>query len=222
MVARPARRLDPAPALAGPTPFADAALVLWGHGLALVPLGGDDGKVTLVKWKYLKHRPGREYLKRLTTKHPTRNIGVLTGLSRVTVVDVDDPELVDDMLRRFGDTPLITGTPRGGFHLWYKSNGERCQTGLNGLKVDIKGIGGVVVVPPSIRPTGPHAGKAYTFVKGSWDDLGGLPTITPGALEDAPHVAPPCTPPRATRTCPGVGRTSPRSSPRRTPRYQPV
>ncbi len=95
MVARPARRLDPAPAPAGPTPFADSALVLWGHGLALIPLGGDDGKVPQVKWKHLKHRPGRDYLKRLTAKHPTKNIGVLTGLSRVTVVDVDAPELVD-------------------------------------------------------------------------------------------------------------------------------
>ena len=57
MVARPARRLDPAPA--SPTPFADAALVLRDLGLAPVPLGGDDGKVPLVKWGTWKQRPGR-------------------------------------------------------------------------------------------------------------------------------------------------------------------
>ncbi len=160
MVARATRRLSPAqalaePSVAEPTPFADAALVLRDHGLAPVPLGGDDGKVPLVRWRTWEHRPGRQFLERLADKHPTANVGVLTGLSGVTVVDVDDPELVDGMLRRFGDTPLVTGTPRGGVHLWYRSTGEGCLTGLDGLKVDIKGLGGMVVVPPSIRPWAP-------------------------------------------------------------------
>jgi len=201
MVARPARRLDPTPAPTEPTPFADAALELRSHGLAPVPLGGDKGKATIIKWKTQKRLPSRQSLKRQIVRFPTANVGILTGLSRRLVVDVDDPELVDAMLARFGVTPLVIGTPRpGGAHLWYRSNGEATQLGLNGLKVDIKGIGGVVVVPPSRCSTGPHAGKAYTFLKGSWDDLVHLPTITPGALEDAPHVAPPsphldrCTP----------------------------
>ena len=56
MAVSTARRLDPAQ----PTPFADAALALWGYGLALVPLGGDVGKVPLIKWKNLKYRPGRQ------------------------------------------------------------------------------------------------------------------------------------------------------------------
>jgi len=181
MVARPARRLDPspAPAASGPTPFADAALELRNHGLAPVPLGGDDGKVPLVlygKWKVL---PGREFLEQLVIKNTTANVGILTGLSGVTVVDVDDPELVDRMRIRFGNTPLVTGTPSGGAHLWYRSTGERCRVRLDDLKVDIRGRGGMVVVPPSIRPTGQHVGKAYTFIKGSWDDLVRLPAIKP-------------------------------------------
>ena len=176
MVARPARRLDPAPAPAGPTPFADAALVLWGHGLAVIPLGKDDGKVPLIRWRTWKRRPGRLFLESQAAEHPTANVGVLTGLSGLTVVDVDDPKLVNDMLTRFGNTPLITGTPSGGAHLWYRSTGERCQVRLDGLKVDIRGLGGMVVVPPSIRPTGQHAGKAYTVLKGSWDDLVHLTT----------------------------------------------
>jgi hypothetical protein len=37
---------------------------------------------------------------------PTANIGILTGLSQVTVVDVDGPtELAVSMVERFGDTP---------------------------------------------------------------------------------------------------------------------
>jgi len=42
----------------------------------------------------------------------------------------------------------------------------------------------MVVVPPSVRPTGPHAGKTYTFLEGSWEDLRRLPTLKPGSLYD--------------------------------------
>lgn len=186
MVASTAHRLDPA-AQSSPTPFATAALVLWGYGLAPVPLGGDDGKVPLVLYRNWKRSPGRQFLERLAGEHLTANVGVLTGLSGLTVVDVDDPELVDGMLSRFGDTPLMTGTPSGGAHLWYRSTGERCRVRLDSLKVDIRGLGGMVVVPPSIRPTGQHAGKPYTFVKGSWGDLARLPTVKP-AERAAQHV----------------------------------
>ncbi len=56
------------------------------------------------------------------------------------------------------------------------------------------------IIFPRPTPPGQHASKAYTFLKGSWDDLARLPTITPGALEDAPHVAPPA--PRLERSAP--------------------
>ena len=163
-------------------PFADAALDLLDRGLAPIPLGGDDGKVPLVRWKRWKHPLGRQSLGQLADKHPTANVGVLTGLSGVTVVDVDDLELTDAMVRRFGDTPLQTSTPSGGVHLWFRSSGERCRTRLDGLKVDIRGEGGMVVVPPSIRPSGPHAGKAYGFLEGTWDDLPRLPEMKVPAL----------------------------------------
>lgn len=175
-------RLRPKPEATDP--FATAALNLWARGLAAIPLGGDDGKVPLVRWQTWKHRPGKEFLERLIADHPTANVGILTGLSRVTVVDIDDASLVDDMVRRFGDTPLKTATPSGGVHLWYSANGERSRIRLDGLKVDIKAQGGMVVVPPSVRPSGPHAGKPYSFLSGSWDDLSRLPTLQPGSLFD--------------------------------------
>jgi len=71
MVARPAQRLSPSP-----SPFATAALELHGHGLAVVPLGDDTGKVPLIKFAQWKYKPGREFLERLTTQHPTANVGV--------------------------------------------------------------------------------------------------------------------------------------------------
>lgn len=166
------------------SPFVTAALNLRAPGLAPIPLGGDDGKVPLVRWQTWKHRPGKEFLERLIADHPTANVGILTGLSRVTVVDIDDSSLVDDMVHRFGDTPLKTSTPSGGVHLWYSANGERSRIRLDGLKVDIKALGGMVVVPPSLRPSGPYKGKPYGFLSGSWDDLSRLPTLKPGSLFD--------------------------------------
>jgi hypothetical protein len=188
MIAQPTRRLTPAtdPAPTGPTPFADSALELYQHGLAPIPLGGDDGKVTLPKWRGRKHRFAPSTLQRFAEQWPNANVGILTGLSGVTVVDIDDLELMDDMVRRFGDTPLKMSTPSGGVHLWFKSSGERNRQCLDDLAVDLRGVGGMVVVPPSVRPSGHHKGKPYAFLEGSWDDLCRLPNIKPSALAP-PH-----------------------------------
>ena len=70
------------------------------------------------------------------------------------------------MIERFGDTPLKTRTPSGGCHLWYRHNGE--PGGLSPhIPVQLKAAGGFVVVPPSVRPSGPHADRLYEFVEGT-------------------------------------------------------
>ena len=78
---------------------------------------------------------------------------------------------LDEMVSRFGSTPLMMETPRGGFHLWYRHAGE---TSVNlrhqGIDVDVNARGGVVLVPPSFRPSGAHAGKVYRIRQGSWTD----------------------------------------------------
>jgi hypothetical protein len=108
-------------------------------------------------------------------------MGVICGLSGVTVVDIDDASLLSPMIERFGDTPFKIGTPSGGVHLWYRSSGEPSSTLRPGLAVDLKGHGGQVAVPPSVRPSGTYAGHAYKFLAGSWNDLARLPRIRPGA-----------------------------------------
>jgi Bifunctional DNA primase/polymerase, N-terminal/Primase C terminal 1 (PriCT-1) len=112
---------------------------------------------------------------KLIDKWGNANIGVITSLSGVTVVDVDgDERLTRDIVSRIGDTPLVTRTPSGGRHLWYKSNGEK-NANLRGigLPVDVKGSGaGIIIVPPSFRPS---TGVLYAFERGSWDDLARLP-----------------------------------------------
>jgi DNA-binding XRE family transcriptional regulator len=78
----------------------------------------------------------------------------------------------------------MTRTPSGGFHLWYRHAGE--QSGnlrSESLEVDIKGVGGFVVVPPSIARKGEHVGMPYVFERGSWNELAHLPNVRPGSLK---------------------------------------
>ena len=96
-------------------------------------------------------------------------------------MDVDEPELVETMLERFGDTPLITRTPSGGAHLWYRKVGEVKSSTLGpSLAVDIKADGGQVIVPPSFNR---QSGVPYEFERGSWDDLTRLPPFRKEALD---------------------------------------
>lgn len=168
----------------GVSAFAAAALDVAGDGLAVLPLGGEDGKVPLIKWRHLKHHPSPDLIRKLIRKYPDANIGVICGLSHVTVVDIDDPELLSPMIARFGETPLKIATPRGGVHLWYRNSGEGCPNlrESEGLEVDIKGNGGQVAVPPSVRFSGEHAGCRYSFLAGFWENVPHLPPIRAGAL----------------------------------------
>ena len=110
------------------SPFAVSAEALWHAGLAPIPVGGEDGKKPLVtrftKWE---HRPGLSTIRKWIDKFPGANVGIVTGpLSGVSVVDVDSaaPLVQDQVIKRFGNTPLQTRTPRGGRHLYYRYNGE--------------------------------------------------------------------------------------------------
>ena len=168
-------------------PFAGAAETLWRAGLAPIPVGGEDGKVPLVtrftKWK---RRPGLNVVRKWIVKYPAANVGVVTGpLSRVSVVDVDsaDPMVQQQMVERFGDTLLKTQTPRGGCHLWYRYNGEASINLVPHIPVQVKAAGGFVVVPPSVRPSGPHAGRSYEFVEGTLGDLARLPPLRTGIID---------------------------------------
>lgn len=106
-------------------------------------------------------------------------IGILND-NAVTVVDLDEPGLIDWAISRFGETPVIIETPRGGNHLLYGPNGERRQTGIEGRKVDILGSGGYAIAPPSQRPDG----QSWAFLRGSPADIRNLPTIPKSALPD--------------------------------------
>lgn len=114
----------------------------------------------------------------LMAKFPDAQIGILND--KLTVVDIDDPQHLDWAKQEFGDTPITVQTP-GGFHLWYKPNGERRKVrydGPDGHQIDILGVGGYTVAPPSMRPDG----APWRFLRGSVESLGKLPHIRSGVL----------------------------------------
>ena len=164
-----------------PHDFGDNAVRLHALGLVVVPCGGPDGKSPLVtKWQV--RRP-RAVIAAWAQKFADANIGVVCGLSGIVIVDVDKPELVAEILERFGDTPLMTRTPSGGVHLWYRKLGPVRSGNLRrqNLDVDIKADGGLVVTPSSRNPKG-----VYAFERGTWDDVQRLPPFRQEALAAPP------------------------------------
>jgi hypothetical protein len=166
-------------------PFAEAAFDLDERGLAVIPCPGDDGKSPrggVAGFHRWKSRPGPKSIRRFVAEHGDANIGIITSLSGLTIADVDEGGRDSaEIIRRAGDTPLITRTPSGGVHLWYRSNGEKsADLRPAGLAVDIKGASAsIVIVPPSYRRS---TGIPYRFERGTWDDLDRLPFAKPGSL----------------------------------------
>lgn len=93
------------------------------------------------------------------TANPDANIGIATGHG-LDVIDIDGPpgylSLAD--LRERGLIPPVlarAGTPRGGAHLYIASTGDGNTAGLL-PGIDVRGVGGYVVAPPSLGPNGRH------------------------------------------------------------------
>jgi hypothetical protein len=104
-----------------------------------------------------------ERIERYWRRHPRANIGVPTGI-RFDVIDIDRPKrdgqpdggtsykmLLD--AGRLPDTHAQVSTAHAGLHLYVEATGNGCRTGW-GPSVDYRGVGGYVVVPPSVLPEG--------------------------------------------------------------------
>jgi hypothetical protein len=96
--------------------------------------------------------------------------------SGITVVDIDAPgdeDLLRDTMRRYGDTPVVIQTGSGGFHLYYRHNGEDRKVRPDPtVPVDYLG-GGMIAAAPS---EGSRA--RYGFIRGGLNDLDRLPVAS--------------------------------------------
>lgn len=152
-------------------------------GVSVIPCKGPNGKIPAVKWgEYQKRLPTETELAQWVKLFPGANIGIVTGgLSGLTVIDSDNPELkLSELFTLFGETPLVAFTPRGGYHLYYRYNGERNTPPKNIIKVDVRGEGGFIIAPPSRNP---QSRRSYSFVEGDISDIEGLPFIKTDTLE---------------------------------------
>jgi hypothetical protein len=160
------------------TGFAEVAEQYAQHA-AVIPCGGADGKRPLVAWRDMTRANAAKNIPEWRRKFADANVGLLTGPSKITVIDIDaaDDGLIRDIVHRFGDTPLQAQTPRGR-HLFYRSAGEPTKTKIEKLPVDIRGSGGFIVVPPSTR----RDGGRYEFIIGTPAKIDDLPQMRAGAL----------------------------------------
>lgn len=145
-------------------PLIAAALWYATHGLPVFPCRPGDKR----PW------PGSRGVKEATTelaqikawwdREPDSNIGLATG-HRVDAIDFDGPQAHADWGQRYGEDwaaaeVLVLGTvstPRpGGLHVFVPAIGWGNKAGWVGPRVDYRGLGGYVVVPPSRTELGSY------------------------------------------------------------------
>jgi len=160
---------------------ADAALAYCGAGWSVIP-ARVTGKRALVQWKpWQAAAPDPEQLRIWWRRWPRANVAVITGrVSGVVVVDIDTGHGgLGTLTAMEGDHHLLdrsatVETPSGGRHYWLRHPGGRLSNSNKGIRdrygpgVDIRGDGGLVLAPPSVRLAG-----AYRWL------VGGPSTIPP-------------------------------------------
>jgi len=159
-----------------PACMLSAAKEMHDLGLAVMPCGGPLNKKPLLRWRDGK-LPSWNSIKTIlcNPENADAGIGMLTGVGDfpITVVDIDNPTIVQAVMEAMGHTPIVVRTPSGGVHLWFRFDNERMKhLQGRGLPVDVLSKGGFVVTPPTARgaATGKQAG-AYVFERGSLADL---------------------------------------------------
>jgi putative DNA primase/helicase len=128
-------------------------------------------------------------------KWPNANIGIACGPSRLVVIDVDPKNGGDvyDLPVDAKQLETVTSlTSSGGIHLYYSRNGQRITNSSGRLPkgIDVRGVGGYVVAPGSVHPSG----EVYSWeVSSSPEDskILPLPKEIENLLVDTSSQAPP-------------------------------
>lgn len=157
----------------------------------------------MVSWKdFQTTMPSTEQLAAWWSKTPQANVALVLGRGRFAV-DLDGGDAAEELLADAGVAlPPDASRSRtgGGYHVFLSSyNAIPDRVGLlrtNGGKpqVDIRGVG-IVVVPPSIHPSG----AAYEWITPLRSDLPRAPQNLLGLIAQAPAPASPDSTPSQNR-----------------------
>lgn len=160
----------------------DAALACLARGWAVIP-AEERGKRPVVRWQpYQERLPGEDEVRAWFTRRPRANLAVVTGaVSGIVVLDVDTGHggeaSLEALEARHGRLPgtveAVTGG--GGRHIYFAHphHEVRNRAGL-APGLDLRGDGGVIIVPPSVHPSG----RRYSWRKDRSPEeaeLAGLP-----------------------------------------------
>lgn len=149
-----------------------AALGYATRGYPVFPVRGD--KRPLVKWGEAATTDAAQ-IRAWWARWPLAMIGMPTGArSGIDVLDVDRKGGVDGLanLRALGIdpfqlSPIVAETPSGGLHFYMAHGGPlKNSAGLLAEGVDVRGDGGMVTLPPSIRDLN-DLGSQYSW---EWGD----------------------------------------------------
>src|SRR5262245_37682500 len=118
----------------------------------------DRNKSPLVEWKeFQKRLPTEEDVRKWWDKWPDANIAMLMGhLSGLMVIDCDHREADASFLTKFPEVEgtRIVKTGRGAHFYFQWEEGIRNSSGMLGPRIDVRGEGSFLIVPPSVHLNG--------------------------------------------------------------------
>jgi hypothetical protein len=174
------------------------------RGWAVVPQRPGEKKPA-VRWKRFQGaRPGEADWAGWAKRWPGAGLALVLGeVSNAFVLDVDGPEAHEALVGRLGGEPLAPKALSGSrkpcrYHLFFRCPALRTKALATPWhpKLEFRGHGGIVVIPPSLHPSG----QRYAWAEGrSPADLA-MPEVPAEVLE---ALRPPPRPAPATPAGPG-------------------
>ena len=160
----------------GDASMLDVALAYRERGWSVVPQNPGD-KHPSVRWKPFQERvPTEEELAGWFAQWPQAGLAVVLGpVSNLLVIDVDGTEAHEQLVERLGSMPVapeaISGSHKPNrYHLFFRCPNMPTKAKATpwNPKLEFRGKGGIVIIPPSLHPSG----NRYAWADGrSMDDL---------------------------------------------------
>jgi P4 family phage/plasmid primase-like protien len=170
-------------------PLLDAALRYAENGVRVFPCDPNTKK-PLTPNGYKNATTNADQIRSWWRTWPTAMIGMPTGeINGCFALDVDQDEAkghngeaaLDALIDREGPLPetAVSITPRGGRHFFFEHPGGKVKNSASiiGDGLDIRGDGGYVILPPSVRPDG----AVYKWVRNPFEE-GGIVAPAPDWL----------------------------------------